>query len=41
MAEIDYFLTGGRNSLFMVKGMVEEAANNAVEHVRGETIRVK
>ena len=40
-AEIEYFLRGGQNRQFRVKGIVEEAANNAVEHVRGKTIRVK
>ena len=40
-AKIDYFLSGGQNRWSRVKGVVEEAANNAVEHVKGKTIRVK
>ena len=40
-AEVDYFLRGIQNRRFWVKGMVEKAANDAVEHVRGEAIRIK
>ena len=34
-AEVDYFLRGSQNRRFGVKGMVEKAASDAVEHVRG------
>ena len=40
-AEVDYFLRASQNRRFGVKGMVEKAANDAVEHVRGEAIQVK
>ena len=40
-AEVDYFLRGSQNRRFGVKGMVEKATNDAVEHVRGEAIRIK
>ena len=40
-AKIDYFLRGGQNRQSKVKSVVEEAANIAVEHVRGKTIQVK
>ena len=40
-AEVDYFPRGSQNRRLGIKGMVEEAANNAVKHVRGEAIQVK
>ena len=41
-AEVDYFLCGSQNRWFRVKlDIFEEAANNAVEQVRGEAIQVK
>ena len=40
-AEVDYFLRGSQNRRFWVKGMVEKAANDVVEHVSGEAIQIK
>ena len=40
-AEVDYFLRDSQNRRSGVKGMVEKAANDAVEHVRGKAIRIK
>ena len=40
-AEVDYFLRGSQNRRFVVKGMVVKAANDAVEHVRGEATQIK
>ena len=37
-AEVDYFLRGSQNRWFRVKGMVEKAANDAVEQIYNEYI---
>ena len=36
--EVDYFLWGSQNRRFRVKGMVEKAANDAVEQIYNEYI---